>query len=387
MRRARSALAWVALVLSPWLAPAPASADRREDLEVLRKAIQESRERVADYEREERGLLETVEAMDRAAALLAGDVAHAQRAAGAAEQELLRLEAEAERLAGRLAATERALSARAVALYRAGELGSTRLLFSADSLPDFLSRVSALRRLLEHDATLLERRRAESQALELAREGARDSASRLAAAQAQLAQRSSELADERARKRRVVARLHGDRTRERAALVELEKAARALEETLESMGDAARDAGRPFEGPPFVALRRRLAPPVDAAIRRGFGRVVDEEFRTQTFQSGVVFEAPLGTPVEAVAAGRVRFAGWFRGYGRMVILDHGDGYFSVSGHLDEVDVEVGQTVGARQQLGRVGETGSLAGPQLYFEIRRGAEALDPADWLEGAAGG
>lgn len=387
MRRAGSALALAAAALLLWPASGPASADRGEDLEALRQAIQESRERVGDYEREERGLLETVEALDRAAALLARDVMVARRAAAAAEHELRRLEAEAEAQARRLAATERALSARAVALYRAGELGSTRLLFSADSLPDFLSRVSALRRLLEHDAALLQRHRAESQALELAREGARASAVRLAAAQAQLAQRSAELADERARKRRLVARLHSDRTRERAALVELEKAARALEETLEGMGDAARDAGRPFEGPPFVALRQRLEPPVAAAIRRGFGRVVDQEFRTETFQSGVVFDAPLGTPVEAVAAGRVRFAGWFRGYGRMAILDHGDGYFSVCGHLDELGVEVGDRVAAGEAIGTVGETGSLAGPRLYFEIRRGAEALDPGDWLRPPAAG
>jgi septal ring factor EnvC (AmiA/AmiB activator) len=96
----------------------------------------------------------------------------------------------------------------------------------------------------------------------------------------------------------------------------------------------------------------------------------------------VVFEAPLGTPVQAVAAGRVRFAGWFRGYGRLAILDHGDGYFTVSGHLDELDVEVGDVLQTRQLIGTVGETGSLSGPRLYFEIRQGAQALDPREWLQ-----
>ena len=120
---------------------------------------------------------------------------------------------------------------------------------------------------------------------------------------------------------------------------------------------------------------------------RGFGREVDAEFLTETFHSGLVFDAPLGTPVAAVAAGNVRFAGWFRGYGRLVILDHGDGYFTVSGHLEELEVEVGDAVTARQVIGTVGETGSLSGPRLYFEIRQGAEAQDPADWLRpGPAG-
>jgi septal ring factor EnvC (AmiA/AmiB activator) len=65
----------------------------------------------------------------------------------------------------------------------------------------------------------------------------------------------------------------------------------------------------------------------------------------------------------------------------MVILDHGDGYFSVSGHLDEIGVEVGEMLAGGDAIGRAGETGSLTGPRLYFEIRRGAAALDPAGWL------
>ena len=125
-----------------------------------------------------------------------------------------------------------------------------------------------------------------------------------------------------------------------------------------------------------------LAPPVQGELIQGFGRQVDAEFKTETFQSGWVYAAKSGTPVEAVAPGAVRFAGWFRGYGRLVILDHGDGYFTVSGHLDELDVAVGDAVRARERIGTVGETGSLAGPRLSFEVRRRGQALDPGGWLQ-----
>jgi len=374
--RARAAIAVLALLAGA------AWADRRADLEALRDAISESRDRVAGYEQQERGLLETVEALDRAAVLLARDVEQARRDARAARRALAEIQAEAEVLAGRLAATRRAMKARSVALYRAGELGAMRLLFAADGLPEFLSRVSALRRLLGHDAELLARHREQSAALAAAEAQARESATRLAKAEEHLRERSGELEAERRRKSALVARLHSDRVRERAALVELEKAARALEETLENLGAESAPAHRESEGQPFLALRRRLAPPVDAPITRDFGRVVDSEFLTETFHAGVVFEAPLGTPVQSVAAGRVRFADWFRGYGRLVILDHGDGYFTVSGHLDALEVDVGDVLQPRQVIGTVGETGSLSGPCLYFEIRQGAQALDPRDWLQ-----
>lgn len=371
-----------ALLVGALLGVPAAHADRNADLEVLREAIRKSRDRVATYERDERGLLEAVEALDRTAALLAREVSEARRAAARARGELAALEAEAGEIEQQLETTRRALRARAVALYRAGELGGVRVLFAAADLTDFLSRVSSLRLLLRHDAELLARYRAGVADLTHARARSRASFEQLSAAESELEHKSDALASERARKRQLVARLHADRTRERGALVELEKAAQALEATLESLGADAPDAAGELDGPPFVSLRRALAPPVAGEIVRGYGRQVDAEFGTQTFHPGVVFDAPQGTPVAAVAPGSVRFAGWFRGYGRLVILDHGDGYFTVTGHLDTFDVAVGDTVARRQRIGRVGETGSLSGPRVYFEVRKGGRALDPTDWLQ-----
>jgi len=377
--RARARGSWLlgAVLL---LASLPAGASREQDLALVRRAIEDSRERVEAYEREQRGVLEAIEAIDRSAEILEREVAEVGRQAAQASREHASLEAEAAEHARKLEATRRALSNRAVALYRAGELGSLQLLFSADGIREFLARVQLLRRLVGRDAELLARHRAAAEGLAQAREAAREAAGRLADLSRELLERSEELEAEQRAKRGLVSRLHADRARERAALAELETAARALETTLSGLGSEADGAPAP-EGPPFVALRHRLDPPVDAPIARGFGRVVDREFRTQTFRSGVVFEAAEGLPVHAVAAGRVRYAGWFRGYGRLVILDHGSGYYTVSGHLGELRVGVGDPVERGAQVGTVGDSGSLSGPRLYFEIRRGAEALDPTEWL------
>jgi len=123
---------------------------------------------------------------------------------------------------------------------------------------------------------------------------------------------------------------------------------------------------------------------VKARIRGAFGKVVDSEFKTATFRNGVEFAARAGDLVRATGRAEVRFAGWFRGYGRIVILDHGDGYFTVSGHLSEIDVEVGKRVRKGDSLGRVGDTGSLVGPSLYFELREGGKPVDPVAWFSRA---
>jgi len=370
-----------------WLAASaflalPSAADRTDDLEALRAAIAESRERVAAFERDQRRVFEAIEALDRAAAALAAEVRRATRDVERARGEVAAVEAEALALTERLRATERAMSRRAVALYKAGDRAAMRMLFAADGLREFLSRSSALAQLLQRDGALLESHRSQSAQLADARARALQAAAASEAAAAALRGRESELAAERRAKTRVVASLKRDRTSERAALVELEKAARALEETLRSLRESSGgEEALPLGGPPFASLKQALPPPVDAPIARGFGRVVDREFFTETVRKGVEYDAPLGTTVRAVAPGTVRFAGWFRGFGRIVILDHGDSYFTVSGHLDATTVEVDDRVEGGATIGSVGETGSLAGPQLYFEIRRGGSALDPAQWL------
>ncbi len=94
---------------------------------------------------------------------------------------------------------------------------------------------------------------------------------------------------------------------------------------------------------------------------------------------GLEVQAPVGTPVKVIFPGRVAFADEYGPYGKTVIIDHGDRYFTVSAGLGEIDVEVRDEVVAGLRLGSVGV--GPAGPGLYFELRRGAETLEPDDWF------
>ena len=383
-----SALGLVALCLAAAPAP-PARAqdeERASELEALRAAIDEHRERVTAFEREERGLLETLERIDQALAALEQDRDRAARDAADARGRLDGVEGEMVVLEGRAAATRDALRHRVVALYKAGDLGPVQALFSAGDLREALARAEVLQRLLDHDERLLRRWRQEREALESVRLEAAMARDDHDVAVARLSERAGEIERERGARGRVLAAVRDDRRRTRAALNELEAAARALEETLAHLRESAPPVAPREGGVPFASRRGSLDAPVEASVAQTFGRVVDREFRTETFRKGVEFESAIGDPVYAVADGVVRFAGWFRGYGRIVILDHGDDYFTVSGHLDEVHVAPGDPVREGDRIAEAGDTGSLAGPRLYFEIRRGAEALDPARWLRGGAG-
>jgi septal ring factor EnvC (AmiA/AmiB activator) len=382
VRRAGAALGLAVFLSAGGSASFARAVDTSErwDPDQLRSAIHGSRERVARYEREQRGLLETLEALDRSTVALRQNIVSVRQRAETASFELASVESEVAELRIRKQATQRAMAARAVALYRAGDVGPVALLFAAEGIQDLLTRVRTLQRLLNHDAELLERHRIESAAFVAAEARARDALNNRDEVIADLNERTSQLEQERRVKRRLLTRLQGDRTSERSALVELEVAARALEETLSSL-EATQNAEYERIAIPFESLRTHLRPPVVAPIAKRFGRVVDAEFHTKTFHKGIEFEAEMGTPVRSVAPGLVRLADWFRGYGKVVILDHGDEYFTVLGHLEEIRVDVGDNVASGAVVGTVGDTGSLLGARLYFEIRHGGEPQDPVDWF------
>ena len=123
----------------------------------------------------------------------------------------------------------------------------------------------------------------------------------------------------------------------------------------------------------FAAARGRLLFPV-------VGRAdVRPAHREGTDGPGLEVHAAGGSVVRAVFAGRVAFADRYGPYGRIVILDHGDHYYTVSGDLDEIDVKTGQDVGAGERIGTVGDDGQ--GPMVYFEVRHGSQTVAPASWL------
>src|SRR5262249_32750822 len=124
-----------------------------------------------------------------------------------------------------------------------------------------------------------------------------------------------------------------------------------------------------------------LFPVEGGRVEVRFGRRRDPRFGTITLQRGIDVRAPEGTLVHAVHDGRVAFSGWLKGYGNLVVLDHGDSFFSLMAHLATLSRGEGDEVRTGEGVGTVGDTGSLKGAYLYFELRQGQKPLDPQRWL------
>jgi septal ring factor EnvC (AmiA/AmiB activator) len=196
----------------------------------------------------------------------------------------------------------------------------------------------------------------------------------LAARSAVLTEQVSLVEQKQAALRDVVATLSGEADLAKRAMRELEQADAELTRMLEDL-----EEGVPTMG--FRALKGKLPFPASGVVEVGYGKVINPRFNTVTVQKGVDIRAAAGSAVRAVAPGRVVYSGWLRGYGNLLILDHGDGYHTLMAHLATMMAEAGAEVGGGAEVGTVGDTGSLKGAYLYFEIRKGGRAVDPKPWL------
>jgi murein DD-endopeptidase MepM/ murein hydrolase activator NlpD len=112
-----------------------------------------------------------------------------------------------------------------------------------------------------------------------------------------------------------------------------------------------------------------------------YGSQRHPQFGTVVFRRGIDISANTGDEVRVVDAGHAVWADWYKGYGRLAIIDHGSGLYTLYGHLSQLNVAKGDKVVRGQVIGLAGDTGSLKGSKLYFEVRRNGEAEDPLAWL------
>ena len=141
------------------------------------------------------------------------------------------------------------------------------------------------------------------------------------------------------------------------------------------LSDLPKDLGN---NKPFAQLKGKLLKPTKGSYIRSFHSRRSENTRWD----GVVIKADLGAKVTAIAYGRVAFADWLRGFGMLVILDHQDGYMSLYGFNESINVEVGDWVDSNQEIATIGNSGTLTTPAVYFEIRKNAKPLNPKAWIK-----
>ena len=279
-------------------------------------------------------------------------------------------EEEAGRLEARKAAANKSLQARVRALYLHGRTGLVRLSLAAESVKDAALGQRCLVRIVEFDLRLMEDYNRLQQELDGLKKALALRKKRMSGLVQELAGADIELTAQRSARARLL--LEVDRSKEvhQKALKELDRAAGELDQRLASLEESIPEKTGEDESQVLAAAKGRLPWPVQGQLQR----MADPKRR------GVLIKAKEGSPVRAVGPGLVIHTGWIKGYGLVVILDHGARYYTLSAHLEEVVVQAGNRVERGQVIGTSGRA-SLAQPGVYFEVRHREKTLNARDWL------
>jgi murein hydrolase activator len=352
---------------------------QRNDLDRVRREITQLRARLEGVRQQAQSAAAELEAADLELGIRTRELELATAEETRLDGEQHALESEIASLVPRIAKQKEDLRKRLVALYRLGGLSYVRVVLEIDVETNPIEAISMLSYLVSHDARAVTRfQNAQS---ELTTRQVR------LAARLQLLRQTRVAVEERRRsvalavrqKQVVLARLRTEESGTSQQLAALEEKARRLQRLIDSLSQ--KKSGGLAPQLDIRSVQGALAWPVDGTVIERFGRQRNPKFSTVTINNGLKIEAAPGTAVRAVFEGTVLFSQWFKGYGNLIILDHGNRVFSLYGNVKSPLVNVGDRIANGQHIAGVGESEDASSGHLYFEIRQDNRPEDPQKWL------
>ncbi|MDR5902974.1 murein hydrolase activator EnvC family protein [Halomonas icarae] len=363
------------LLLAGPLAAQPSEKAAQERLDAIGEAIEEADRRLASTRQARNAAARQLEEIETSLATTHRRLDELQAERRELGTEMETLQSRRDELDAERSAQLEAIHAQLDALYRLGHSPQLKLLLNQDDparldrLQHYLNHLARARRARLDELARLDTALAETRG-ELETRG-----DRLDALAAELAARSAELAEQIHERSNLLAALESRHSGEAARLASLEQDRERAEQVLRDVQEQLARLQRP---PPSTAIERtrgELPWPVQGNIASRFG-VGDAVHR-----NGILILAAEGSPVRAVHAGRVVFADWLRGFGNLLIIDHGDGVMTLHAHLQHFIAQVGRPVSRGETIGAVGRSGGHRRPALYFEVRRAGTPIDPQTWI------
>jgi septal ring factor EnvC (AmiA/AmiB activator) len=275
---------------------------------------------------------------------------------------------------------EQIVQQRISALYKYYRRSGLRILLSSRNYNDLLRTEQALALIVGRDHDLLSRSLARLKKQRQHEAKLQLHQSQLIAARDRITEKRNQIKSTQAQRSSHLNKIQQEKSLQLKALRELEKYSQQLQKIIDTL--PGKEKKYTSSGVRFSKMRGKLHFPVKGKIIGRFGRTAHPELKTYTYQKGITIKAPAGKPVKAVHDGRVIFADWFKGYGLMIIVDHGEHYYSLSAHASQLLKKVDDVVFAGETIAHVGDTNSIKGAGLYFEVRLRGKPQNPLKWLK-----
>lgn len=362
------------------------ASQQREELNRIKKEIETHKRRLQETRKIESNLLQELQKLGREIAELERRIASQKDKIKQLQAKIVQteheinvhrqlLESRKNHLAKRIRLIQR--------LHRQPE-PSLLILFAEDDLNRAIRQVKNLQKVMNIDRIVINQYRDELIRLTNQQKELQKLNLALKREEQELKEAEQSIQRKKREREQLLVKIQQERALHEKKIRELEENARRLSKLIEETERRERRAiivEPKLPETDFTKRKGMLSWPVNGKVIASFGNQRDPVFNIPVFRSGIYIQASAGTSVRAVADGRVAYANYFKGYENLVIISHGDGYYTVYGNLATMNVREGHFVKTGQIIGTVSDKTSLETPALYFEIRYRGKPLNPEHWL------
>ena len=342
-------------------------------LEAIQEKINESKKKLKKTKAEEQAVLGRLVVINKELKRTKNNLYFAQKNIRTNETQIGALASELHQTENDLIKREKGLKERVREVFKSSGLNYLELLVASRSMSDFVNRVYFFRKIINYDAGLVEGVRADLQKVKQKRSILQYKTREIRSLAKVIAEKKKDIATKADEKNKIYKSLKQRRMEHEARIAELEKSSKELE-VLILKKVAGRRGGK-------VLGSGEMAWPLRGRITSRFGYRRHPFWGGRHFHTGLDVANKHGTPVKAADSGEVIFSGWWDGYGKAIVVDHGRRTTTVYAHLSRIYKQVGAVVAKGQVLGLVGSTGYSTGPHLHFEVRKNGKPVNPIKFL------
>ncbi len=365
--------------VSDTLKPDPRIQEKKQTIETR---INEKQEQITRFSKKETQIMEGLNQIDHTlnqARIKADALSRETRDLG---KSIAGIQADRQQLTLQLEENQVYAGDRLDALYRMHNIGSLDMMGLPASVFDFFVSRNAMKRIVLSDFQAIEKQTRDLKRFQALAAQLTERKAAKAKLEQDLALQIRIMEQESQKKEAILKDIRQKKTLSRAALASLKDAAMRLDEKMQAIGKHPPSS---LDGIVFSRLKGRLPAPVKGEIVSRFGPSQSGNYNSFTFQSGIDIKVERGEPVRSVFKGKVMFAEWLKGYGNLLIIDHGESYYTLYAHVQEFFKQKGEKVDAGEVIATAGDTGSIKGLCLHFEVRHHGKPVDPLKWLKKGA--
>jgi septal ring factor EnvC (AmiA/AmiB activator) len=355
---------------------------KKEQKQDIRVKIQTQKKMVETFSQKEIEIIEGLNEIDyalnkarRKVTALSTEVMHLE---GKIEQ----LNRDREELSAEIIQNRDYAGKRLSALYKMNMIGRLDAAGRPTSVFDFFLQQNSMKRIITSDFQLLEKQNLDLEKFEILEQELQKEIQAKTNLEAELNDQIRINKKETLKRELILREIRQKKKLSLAAVESLKQAALQLDNRMKSI---QKDERSFFSDASFSSYQGRLKIPVKGKIISKFGPSRTGDYKSFTFQKGIDIKVEKGEPVKSVFKGEIIFAQWLKGYGNLLIINHGDNYYTLYAHVEEIFKQKGEIVDTGEVVATAGDTGSIKGMCLHFEVRHHGKPVNPMKWLKKGA--